>query len=66
MKIFWGADDGNLVGAHRFYAMEGVVMVVHAALATQLAAAPPRVATARPRKLRLSPIQKTLQSTPAG
>ena len=63
MKIFWGADDGNLVGARRFHAMVGVVMIVHAAFATQLAAAPRRNGTLG--KLRLGPIQKTLQQTPA-
>jgi hypothetical protein len=40
LKIFWGADDGNVVGARRFHAHVGVVMVVHAALARWLAAQP--------------------------
>jgi hypothetical protein len=63
LKIFWGADDGNLVGARRFYAMVGVVMVVHVAFATQLAAAPRREGTLG--KLRLGPIQRALQQAVA-
>jgi hypothetical protein len=37
LKLYRGADDGNLVGARRFHAMVGVVMLVHLALATTLA-----------------------------
>ncbi len=37
LKLYWGADDGNVVGARRFHAMVGVVMLVHLALATTLA-----------------------------
>jgi hypothetical protein len=40
LKIFWGADDGNVVGARRFHAHVGVVMVVHLALARWLAQQP--------------------------
>jgi Transposase DDE domain len=40
LKIFWGVDDGNVVGARRFHAHVGVVMVVHVALARWLAAQP--------------------------
>ena len=36
-KLYWGADDGNVVGAQRFHAMVGVVMLVHLALGTALA-----------------------------
>ena len=36
----WGADDGNIRGSRRFVAQVGVVMVVHAAFAALLAAAP--------------------------
>jgi hypothetical protein len=64
LKIFWGVDDGNLVGARRFYAMVGVVMVVHAAFATLLAAAPRREGTLG--KLRLSVIQQALRPKPRG
>lgn len=64
IKLFWGADDGNVVGAERFHAQVGTVMVVHAASATLLAAAP-RADQQRPRTLgglHLGPIQKALQA----
>jgi hypothetical protein len=37
LKLYWGVDDGNVVGARRFHALVGVVMLVHLALATTLA-----------------------------
>ena len=37
LKLYWGVDDGNVVGARRFHAMVGVVMLVHLALGTALA-----------------------------
>ena len=37
LKLYWGADDGNVVGARRLHAMVGVVMLVHLALGTALA-----------------------------
>ena len=40
LKIFWGADDGNVTGAPRFHAHVAVVLLVHIALATLLATAP--------------------------
>jgi hypothetical protein len=40
LKIFWGADDGNVTGACRFHAFIGAVMVVHLVFATLLAKAP--------------------------
>jgi hypothetical protein len=40
LKVFWGADDGNVTGSRRFHALLGVVMIVHAAFATLLAMAP--------------------------
>ena len=59
LKLFWGADDGNITGARRFYAFIGAVMVVHVAFATLLAA------TARSGgplgTMRLGPIQKALR-----
>jgi hypothetical protein len=58
-KIFWGADDGNITGAARFHAFLGVVMVVHAGLATLLAAMPRREGTLG--RMRLSPIAKALR-----
>jgi hypothetical protein len=61
LKVFWGADDGNLTGAQRFYALIGVVMVVHSAFATLLASAPRWEGTLG--HTRLGPIQKALRST---
>ena len=58
LKIFWGADDGNVTGAERFHAHLGVVMVVHIGLATLLAACPRREGTLG--KMRLSPMAKAL------
>jgi hypothetical protein len=63
LKIFWGVDDGNLVGARRFHAMVGAVLVVHVAFATLLASAPRREGTLG--KLRLGPIQQALSQQPA-
>jgi hypothetical protein len=40
LKVFWGADDGNVTGARRFHAFVGAVMVVHLVFATLLAQAP--------------------------
>jgi hypothetical protein len=37
LKLYWGVDDGNVVGARRFHALVGVVMLVHLAVATTLA-----------------------------
>jgi Transposase DDE domain/Transposase domain (DUF772) len=37
LKVFWGLDDGNVVGSRRFHAHVGAVMIVHLAFATQLA-----------------------------
>jgi hypothetical protein len=59
LKVFWGADDGNIVGARRFHALVGVVMVAHLAFATQLAATPRHEGTLG--KMRLSPIAKKLR-----
>lgn len=59
LKVFWGADDGNVTGAERFGANVGVVMVVHAGLATLLAACPRREGTLG--QTRLSPIAKALR-----
>jgi len=59
LKVFWGVDDGNITGAERFYATVGAVMVVHAGLATLLAATPRREGTLG--KMRLGPIAKALR-----
>jgi DDE family transposase/transposase-like protein DUF772 len=40
LKIFWGADDGNVAGSRRFFALLGIILVVHAAFGTLLAMAP--------------------------
>lgn len=40
LKIFWGADDGNVTGAPRFHAQVAVLMLAHVGLATLLAMAP--------------------------
>jgi hypothetical protein len=40
VKLFWGADDGNVTGAARFHAHMGTIMIVHIALANLLAMAP--------------------------
>ncbi len=40
LKAFWGVDDGNVIGARRFHAPVGVVLVVHLALARWLASQP--------------------------
>ena len=63
LKVFWGADDGNIRGARRFFAQVGVVMIVHAAFATVLASAPRREGTLS--KMRLSPIARALRAEPA-
>ncbi len=59
LKIFWGLDDGNLRGARRFLANVGVVMLVHSAFATVLAATPRREG-ATLGAMKLSPIAKAL------
>lgn len=40
IKVFWGADDGNVTGAARFHAHLGTVMLVHAVMANWLAIQP--------------------------
>lgn len=63
LKVFWGVDDGNLRGSRRFFAQVGVVMVVHAAFASLLAAAPRY--EGRLGKMSLSPIAQALRAKPA-
>jgi len=60
LKIFWGADDGNVTGSRRFFALLGVVLVVHAAFATLLAMAPRRDGILGQTKL--SPIARALHA----
>lgn len=59
LKIFWGADDGNIRGSQRFHAFVGAVMIVHIGLATLLASASRWEGTLG--KTRLGPIQKALR-----
>lgn len=63
LKVFWGADDGNICGSRRFFAQVGVVMVVHAAFADLLASSPRY--EGRLGKMSLSPIAKALRAKPA-
>jgi hypothetical protein len=59
MKIYWGADDGNITGATRFHAYVGAVMVVHLGLATLLACTARREGPLG--KMELSPIAEALR-----
>jgi hypothetical protein len=59
IKIYWGADDGNIVGGPRFHALLGAIMVVHLGMATVLASLPRREGTLG--TMKLSPIAKALQ-----
>lgn len=58
LKIFWGADDGNLSGSRRFFGLLGAILVVHAAFATLLATAPRWEGTLG--QTRISPIAEAL------
>jgi hypothetical protein len=58
LKLYWGVDDGNVVGARRFHAQVGVVMLVHLALATTLARGKRDVKTLG--RTRLDPIAQAL------
>ena len=40
IKLFWGADDGNVTGAERFHAHLATIMLVHIGVANWLAMAP--------------------------
>jgi Transposase DDE domain len=59
LKIFWGADDGNVTGARRFHGFVGTVLVVQLVFATLLAAAPRWEGTLG--QTRLGPIAKALR-----
>ena len=63
LKIFWGADDGNVTGARRFHAFVGVVMVVQVLFATLLAKAPRWEGTLG--QTRLGPVAEALREPPA-
>ncbi len=62
LKVLWGADDGNVTGARRFAAQVGVVMVVHEAFATVLAATPRLGPGKTLGAVNLGPIQAQLQA----
>lgn len=59
MKVWWGLDDGNVVGARRFCAHVGAVLIVHVAFATLLAKAQRYEGSFG--TMKLSPIAKKLQ-----
>jgi len=59
IKIFWGADDGNIRGAERFHGYVGAVMLVHMAFATILAGASRTPGTLG--KMGLGPVQEALR-----
>jgi hypothetical protein len=59
LKVYWGLDDGNVVGSRRFCAHVSAVLLVHLACATLLAKAQRYEGTFG--TLRLSPIAKKLE-----
>lgn len=59
LKLFWGADDGAITGAPRFFGFIHTVLIVHLAFATLLASAPRREGTLS--KATLSPVAQALQ-----
>ena len=63
LKIFWGADDGNVTGARRFHALVGTVLVVHLVFATLLAKAPRWEGTLG--QTRLGPVAQALRGAEA-
>jgi hypothetical protein len=63
LKVFWGADDGHIVGSRRFHSFVGAVMVVHLGLALVLASMPRWDGLLG--KMRLTPIAQKLQQSPA-
>ncbi|NJK76671.1 MAG: hypothetical protein HC942_25145, partial [Microcoleus sp. SU_5_6] len=59
LKVFWGLDDGTVVGSRRFCAHVSAVLVIHLACATLLAKARRKEGSFG--TLRLSPIAKKLE-----
>jgi hypothetical protein len=59
LKVFWGSDDGNVVGSRRFCAHVSAVLVIHLACATLLAKAQRKEGSFG--TLRLSPIARKLE-----
>jgi len=62
LKVFWGADDGNVTGPERFHAHIAVVMLVHIGLATLLARASGRKGTLG--TMRLTTVAEALHGRP--
>jgi hypothetical protein len=58
LKVWWGLDDGNVVGARRFCAHVGAVLIVHLAFATLLAKAQRHEGSFG--TMKLSPVAKKL------
>src|SRR5262249_37666086 len=56
LKVFWGADDGNVMGSRRFFARGGGVLAGHGVFAALLACAPR--GEGAPGKIRLGPIAR--------
>jgi hypothetical protein len=59
LRLFWGADDGNITGAARFHAYIGAMMLVHLAFATLLAGQSRTPGTLG--SMGLGPVQKALR-----
>jgi hypothetical protein len=59
LKVWWGIDDGNVVGSRRFCAHVAGVLIVHLAFATLLAKAQRYEGSFG--TMRLSPIAKKLR-----
>jgi hypothetical protein len=64
LKVFWGADDGNLTGSRRFSAYVGVIMAVCLGFATLLALTPRREGSMG--QTRLGPIGLALREAALG
>jgi hypothetical protein len=60
LKVWWGVDDGNVVGARRFCAHVASVLIVHLAFATLLAKAQRQEGSFG--TMTLSPIAKKLRA----
>jgi hypothetical protein len=63
-KLFWGADDGNGVGAKRFHAHLSTIMLVHVSMANWLASSP-RYEGKSLSPTRLSQVARRLQKAAA-
>jgi hypothetical protein len=59
LKVWWGVDDGNVVGSRRFCAHVGAVLIAHLAFATLLAKAQRYEGSFG--TMKLSPIAKKLR-----